>query len=67
MWQTIGHQWAIDLLQRSLERDRVAQANLFTGPEGVGKTHLAWALAAALNCEQDDKPCGELSILQAHR
>jgi len=59
MWQTIGHEWAIDLLCRSLEQERVAQANLFTGPEGVGKTHLAWAFAAALNCERDVRPCGE--------
>jgi DNA polymerase-3 subunit delta' len=64
MWQTIGHQWAIDLLHRSLERNRVAQANLFTGPEGVGKTHLARAFAAALNCERDDKPCGECRSCQ---
>ncbi len=59
MWQTIGHEWAIDQLRQSLAGGRVAQANLLTGPAGVGKTHLAWALAAALNCERAEPPCGE--------
>ncbi len=58
MWQTIGHEWAVELMQRSLANERSAQAVLLTGPDGVGKTHLAWRLAAALNCEGQERPCG---------
>ncbi len=58
MWQTIGHEWAIDLIERALASGHVAQANLLTGPAGIGKTHLAWALAAALNCQGEARPCG---------
>ncbi|HUV94952.1 MAG TPA: DNA polymerase III subunit delta', partial [Anaerolineae bacterium] len=58
MWQTIGHEWAIALLQRAIETGRVAHAYLFTGPANVGKTHLAKEMAAALNCTGDIPPCG---------
>jgi len=58
MWQIIGHEWAVELLRRSLVNGRSAQALLFAGPDGVGKTRLAWALAAALNCDANDPPCG---------
>ena len=57
-WQTIGHEWAVELLQRSLDTDRVAHAYLFSGPPQIGKTRLALDLAQALNCEQPELPCG---------
>ena len=47
------------LLQRSLERNRLAHAYLFTGPDGVGKTLLAQEAAQALLCRGDGpRPCG---------
>lgn len=58
MWKTIGHGWAVEALQKAVEREQVAQANLFTGPKHIGKTHLALELAAALVCEDEDRPCG---------
>lgn len=58
MWQTIGHEWAVEALQRSVESGRIAQANLFTGPHHIGKTHLALEFAAALVCEGESPPCG---------
>ncbi len=58
-WQIIGHEWAVELLQRSLETDRVAHAYVFSGPPQIGKTRLALALAQALNCEQPEPPCGQ--------
>lgn len=58
MWRTIGHEWAIALLQRAIDTGRVSHAYLFAGPANVGKTHLAKEMAAALNCTGDAPPCG---------
>jgi len=58
MWQTIGHEWAVALLQGAIDSERIAHAYLFTGPANIGKTHLARELAAALNCTGDAPPCG---------
>jgi DNA polymerase III subunit delta' len=57
MWQVIGHNWAVDLLQRSLASQRLAHAYLITGPDHIGKTHLALEFAAALNCNGEESPC----------
>ncbi len=58
MWQIIGQDRAVAMLQRSLERG-VSHAFLFTGPEHVGKMTLAIELARALNCAAAQPPCGE--------
>lgn len=58
MWYTVGHDWAITLLERSVRNRRVAHSYLFTGQDGLGKTHLARQLAAMLNCTADAPPCG---------
>ncbi len=60
-WQTIGHEWAVGLLQRAVANQRVGHTYLFAGPEGVGKTHLALRLAAMLNCTGAPRPCGACS------
>ncbi|GIV96627.1 MAG: DNA polymerase III subunit delta' [Herpetosiphonaceae bacterium] len=58
-WNIIGHEWAIDLLQRSIAAGRPAHAYLMSGPPGVGKTTLALRLAQALNCDTGAaSPCG---------
>ncbi len=59
MWQVVGHEWAVTLLQNSLARGNISHAYLFTGPPRIGKTTLALNLAQALNCTGEDKPCGE--------
>ena len=64
MWQVVGHDRVVYLLQRSLERGAVAHAYLFVGPPHVGKMTLAVNLAQALNCEADEPPCGECNSCQ---
>ena len=59
MWQVIGQSRAVTLLQRGLEKGRLAHAYLFTGPPHVGKMTLAINLAQALNCLEDEPPCGQ--------
>ena len=64
MWQVIGQNRAVSLLQRSLERETLAHAYLLVGPPHVGKMTLALNLAQALNCEADERPCGECASCQ---
>lgn len=44
----IGHDKILEFLKRSHERDRLAHAYLFAGPEHVGKMALARVFAAAM-------------------
>jgi len=64
MWQTIGHEWAIELFQRALTNQQIAQANLLTGPAQIGKRHLALEIARALNCLDREAPCQHCSSCQ---
>ncbi|MEA3338012.1 MAG: DNA polymerase III subunit delta' [Chloroflexota bacterium] len=58
-WPVTGHEWAVDLLRRSLDADRLPHALLLTGPRQVGKRTLALALVSALFCQAENRPCGE--------
>ena len=64
MWQVVGQDRAVTLLQRNLERGSVAHAYLMVGPPHVGKMTLALELAQALNCEAAEPPCGECAPCQ---
>ena len=64
MWQVVGHEVAVALLARGLKNGKLPHAFLFLGPRHVGKMTLAMNLAKALNCEGDEKPCGECSQCQ---
>ncbi len=58
-WPVIGHEWAVAHLSRALTHGRMRHAYLITGPDQVGKTTLARAFAAALNCTGAPAPCGQ--------
>lgn len=53
-----GQDGAIAVLQRAIRHQRIPQAYLFSGPEGVGKKLTAVTLAKTLNCKElDDDSC----------
>jgi DNA polymerase-3 subunit delta' len=55
-----GQDKAIRLLNNAIRHDRISQAYLFHGPEGVGKFTAALYFGMALNCvaRSDKRPCG---------
>jgi DNA polymerase-3 subunit delta' len=59
MWQVTGHDWVVRVLDAGLAEGKVSHAYLFTGPPNVGKSTLALNLAQALNCEGQERPCGQ--------
>jgi DNA polymerase-3 subunit delta' len=67
MWQVIGQDKILSLLDYSLKADAVAHAYLLVGPQHVGKGTLAINLAQALNCDAPEVPCGECRSCQRIR
>ena len=52
-------------LLKAIREGRLAQAYLFSGPRGVGKTTTARLLAMAVGCQGEDPPCGVCPHCQA--
>lgn len=57
----VGQEVVTRTLTSAIEQDRLANAFLFSGVRGVGKTTTARILAKALNCHRGPtvRPCGE--------
>jgi len=66
--QLIGQNHITKLLKNAIKTNQIAQAYLFVGSRGTGKTSTARILAKAVNClkpTNEGNPCNECSICNA--
>ena len=63
--EVVGQEHVKEPLLRAIREGRLAQAYLFSGPRGVGKTTTARLLAMAVGCQGQKRPCGVCPHCQA--
>ncbi|ADW20722.1 DNA polymerase III subunit gamma/tau [Thermus scotoductus] len=63
--ELVGQEHVKEPLVRAIREGRLAQAYLFSGPRGVGKTTTARLLAMAVGCQGAERPCGVCAHCQA--
>ena len=57
----VGQEHVVRTLRHAIESGRIANAYLFIGPRGIGKTTLSRIFAKAINCTSPNgvEPCGQ--------
>ena len=60
----VGQEPVVRTLRHAIESNRIANAYLFIGPRGIGKTTLSRIFAKALNClsPNGSEPFGERQL-----
>lgn len=57
--EVIGHKDVVGYFQTAIKSGKISHAYILNGEKGSGKHVLARTFAAALNCEGEERPCGE--------
>lgn len=58
MSEVSGQTVALKILNNQIENNNLNHCYIFSGPRGTGKTSVAKIFSAAINCTEDNKPCG---------
>lgn len=61
---TIGHQSLLAILERDLKEKKLSHASLFSGPEHVGKWHVAMKLTKGMFCETACGHCKSCHLVE---